>query len=145
MRLYIFLLCLSLVMGGCASQAQSGAGLGALAGATIGALTFKNKISGAALGAGTGLLIGYMFGNERDKFTMSERRSLAGVFEYGESGHDYVYRNPDSGHRMMATPSVPLRQNGRIYRDVYITTEYGERIKARAYRDDRTGDWVLVQ
>ncbi len=51
---------------GCESDAQTGAGLGALTGAGIGQLVggdTKSTLVGAGVGAGTG----YMIGNEQDK------------------------------------------------------------------------------
>jgi len=51
---------------GCESDAQTGAGLGALAGAGIGALAggdTESTLIGAAVGGGAG----YMIGNEQDK------------------------------------------------------------------------------
>ncbi len=51
---------------GCESDAQSGAGIGALAGAGIGQLVggdTKSTLVGAGIGAGAG----YMIGNEQDK------------------------------------------------------------------------------
>ena len=54
---------------GCESDAQSGAGLGALAGAGIGALAggdTKSTLIGAAVGGG----VGYGVGNEQDKKKM---------------------------------------------------------------------------
>lgn len=53
-------------VGGCESDAQTGAGLGALAGAGIGALagdSTEDTLIGAAIGGGAG----YMIGSERDK------------------------------------------------------------------------------
>ena len=58
-------LCLALAAG-CESDAQTGAGLGALAGAGIGQLAggdTKSTLIGAAVGGGAG----YMIGNEQDK------------------------------------------------------------------------------
>lgn len=60
------LLCGVLVAVGCESDAQTGAGVGALAGAGIGQLAGRDTEStliGAAVGAGAG----YIIGNEQDK------------------------------------------------------------------------------
>ncbi len=56
---------------GCESDAQTGAGLGALAGAGIGQLAggdTESTLIGAAVGGGAG----YMIGNERDKKQLRE-------------------------------------------------------------------------
>lgn len=51
---------------GCESDAQKGAGVGALAGAGIGQLAGKNTES-TLIGAAVGGAAGYMIGNEQDK------------------------------------------------------------------------------
>lgn len=59
-----------LVFGGCESQAQKGAGIGALAGAGIGALAGKHSgktAEGALIGAAVGGGAGYILGSEKDK------------------------------------------------------------------------------
>ena len=56
---------------GCESDAQTGAGIGALAGAGIGQLAggdTESTLIGAAVGGGAG----YMIGNERDKKQLRE-------------------------------------------------------------------------
>ena len=63
--LQVFLVTLAFCVG-CESDAQTGAGLGALAGAGIGALAggdTESTLIGAAVGGGAG----YMLGNEGDK------------------------------------------------------------------------------
>ena len=134
----------TLLLGGCASNAQTGAGAGAMAGATIGALTFKNKMTGAALGAGAGLLLGYLVGNEMDKLSERDKKNVVGTLEHGQSGVPQRWENPD-GRRVTATPDKPYNQNGRVYRDIEILTADGTKVKAKAYRNDSTGDWILVQ
>lgn len=60
------LLCCFVVLAGCESDAQKGAGIGALAGAGIGQLAGRDTeatLIGAAIGAGAG----YIIGNEQDK------------------------------------------------------------------------------
>ena len=51
---------------GCESDAQTGAGLGALAGAGVGQLVGGDSES-TLIGAGVGAGAGYMIGNESDK------------------------------------------------------------------------------
>ncbi len=51
---------------GCESDAQTGAGIGALAGAGIGQL-IGGDTGSTLVGAGVGAGAGYMIGNERDK------------------------------------------------------------------------------
>jgi len=128
----------------CADKAQSGAGLGALAGATVGALTAKNKISGAAIGAGIGALLGYAIGNELDK---TDRAHIGKALEENPSGKPVAWKNPDNGSSYEATPGVPYSQDNKIYRDVYIKANVDGQekdLKAKAYRNP-DGTWVLVQ
>ena len=127
---------------GCANKAQQGAGVGALAGATIGALTFNNKLTGAAVGAGVGLLMGYIVGNEWDKHDEAQvQRSL----EKNPSGQTSTWTNPYTQQRYSATPGDPYMEDGRVYRDVVIRDDKdGEKFMAKAWRDDN-GVWHLKQ
>lgn len=131
-------------MYGCADKAQSGAGVGALAGATIGALTSKNKLTGAAIGAGVGALFGYVVGNEMDKH---DKAQIAKALEDQPSGKPMAWKNPDTGVQYEATPTTPYSQDNKIYRDVYIKANVDGKekdLKAKAYRNP-DGTWVLVQ
>jgi len=131
------------------TQAQNGALLGTLTGATIGALTAKNKISGAAIGGGAGMLIGYIAGNEMDKLDAYDTRQVANVLETAPSGQTTAWTNPDSYTRYEAVPE-PARQydNGRVERDVTLRAQMAngeyETVYARAYRQP-DGSWQLVQ
>ncbi|MHC1699430.1 MAG: glycine zipper domain-containing protein [Humidesulfovibrio sp.] len=129
---------------GCANKAQTGAGVGSMAGATIGALTFKNKLTGAALGAGIGALIGYAIGNEMDKHDQAQ---IGKALEENPSGKPLAWKNPDTGASYEATPSTPYMQQDKVYRDIHIkaTVDGQEKdVKAKAYRNP-DGTWVLVQ
>ena len=129
---------------GCADKAQSGAGVGALAGATVGALTAKNKLTGAAIGAGVGALFGYVIGNEMDKH---DKAQIGKLLEDQPSGKPMAWKNPDTGVQYEATPSTPYSQDNKIYRDVYIKANVDGQekdLKAKAYRNP-DGTWVLVQ
>lgn len=129
---------------GCADKAQTGAGVGTLAGATIGALTAKNKVAGAAIGAGIGALIGYAIGNEMDKY---DRAQIGKALEDHPSGKPMAWKNPDTGVQYEATPGTPYSQNDKIYRDVTIKANVDGQekdMRAKAYRN-ADGTWVLVQ
>lgn len=144
-RFLIPMLMLLVLLTGCANKAQTGAGLGALAGATIGALTFNNKVSGAAIGAGTGLLLGYIAGNELDK---EDRAQLSRTLEHTPSGTSREWRNPDTDMRYTAVPRPARRDHGRIERDVALTATFPDgktdTVHATAYRAP-DGTWRLVQ
>lgn len=127
---------------GCANKAQQGATVGGLAGATIGALTFKNKLLGAAVGAGVGTMMGYIIGNEWDKH---DEQQVQQTLETGHSGQATAWTNPDTGASYTATPSAPYRAENRVYRDVVIKdAQDGDEIMAKAWRDEN-GVWHLKQ
>jgi len=133
---------LLLVSAGCANKAQQGAGVGALAGATIGALTFKDKLLGAAVGAGVGMMMGYIVGNEWDKH---DEKQVQATLENNKSGEATTWHNPDTGENYSATPSPPYMAENKVYRDVVIKDEKdGQTVMAKAWRDDK-GVWHLKQ
>lgn len=141
------LLAASILLTGCAGKsnsAQTYATGGTLAGALIGALTAKNKLTGALLGAGAGMLLGYMVGNEMDKQDQSE---LVSTLENRRSGQTHAWHNPDTGTNYRATPAPAYTHDDRIYRDIEIESEINgrmETVHAKAYRDEY-GDWHLLQ
>ncbi len=58
----------ALLIGGCANDAQTGAGIGAAVGAGVGAaVDDDNRWRGAGIGAAIGGVSGYIIGNESDK------------------------------------------------------------------------------
>lgn len=127
---------------GCANKAQEGATVGGLAGATIGALTFKNKLLGAAVGAGVGVMMGYIVGNEWEKY---DEQKVQHTLEKGKTGETAAWKNPDTGKEYTATPQHPYMENNRVYRDVVIKdASDGDTVMAKAWRDDK-GVWHLKQ
>jgi surface antigen len=139
-------LMLSLLAGCQTTQAQNAAGIGTLAGATLGALTFKNKVSGAAIGAGVGMLAGYIVGNEMEK---ADRAQLSNTLETTPSGYSTEWVNPDTRTRYEAIPEPPREYNdGRVERDVTIRAQMADgshqTVYAKAYRQP-DGSWQLVQ
>ncbi|MGE4422635.1 MAG: YMGG-like glycine zipper-containing protein [Pseudodesulfovibrio sp.] len=139
-------LMLSLLAGCQTTQTQNAAGIGTLAGATLGALTFKNKVSGAAIGAGVGLLAGYIVGNEMEK---ADRVRLSDTLESTPSGYSNEWVNPDTRTRYEAIPEPPRQYNdGRVERDVTIRAQMADgshqTVYAKAYRQP-DGSWQLVQ
>jgi len=128
------------------TTAQNSAMLGTLAGATVGALTFKNKASGAAIGAGAGMLVGYIVGNEMDKY---DEQQISNTLETVPSGQATTWTNPDTATRYEAIPQPPRHhRNGRIERDVTLKARMPngefETVYAKAYRQP-DGTWQLVQ
>ena len=139
-------LMLSLLAGCQTTQAGNAATLGTLAGATLGALTFKNKISGAAIGAGAGLLAGYIVGNEMEK---SDQRQIANTLETVPSGQASQWVNPDTRTQYQAIPEPPRQyRDGRVERDVTLKARMADgstrTVYAKAYRQP-DGSWQMVQ
>jgi len=138
------------VLAGCqTTKAQNAAMLGTLAGATVGALTFNNKVSGAAIGGGAGLLVGYIVGNEMDKMDAYDQSQVADTLETMPSGQARQWTNPDTRTHYEAIPEPPReRRDGRIERDVTLRARMPngemETVYAKAYRQP-DGTWQLVQ
>ncbi len=67
------------VGGGCATQAQTGAAVGAGSGALVGGLANMHGSWGATalIGAGVGAGIGYLIGNEKDKKEAQQKRAVS--------------------------------------------------------------------
>lgn len=82
--LIIVIGCIALATAGCANQARTGAvggaGLGALAGQAIGRDT-----AGTLIGAGVGLGLGYIIGNEMDKEKATTKNQSTPPTEYRHS------------------------------------------------------------
>jgi len=105
-------------------------------------LTFNDKLLGAAVGAGVGVLMGYIVGNEWDKH---DEKQVQHTLEKGRSGQANTWTNPDSGATYTATPSPPYMSEEKVYRDVVIKdAKDGQEIMAKAWRDDK-GVWHLKQ
>jgi len=140
------ILMLSLLTACQTTTAQNSAALGTLAGATLGALTFKNKISGAAIGGGAGMLVGYIIGNEMNKYDQTQ---VSNALETTPSGYSSTWTNPDTRTQYEAIPEPPREyRNGRIERDVTLRARMPngehETVYAKAYRQP-DGSWQLVQ
>lgn len=143
------ILMLSLLAACQTTKAQNAATLGTLAGATVGALTFKNKNSGAAIGAGAGMLVGYIIGNEMEKYDAYDQAQLGNTLETVPSGRAHTWTNPDSHTRYQAVPEPPRQhRDGRVERDVTVRMRMADgstqTVYAKAYRQP-DGSWQLVQ
>lgn len=143
----ILFLMLTIILTGCAGRQNSAttyATGGTLLGAAVGALTAKNKVTGALIGAGAGMLLGYVVGNEMDK---ADYDRVSQTLETAPSGRSTSWYNPDSGRSYEATPYPAYVENDRIYRDIEIQSRINgnmETVHAKAYRDN-DGTWQLVQ
>lgn len=136
------------VFAGCAGmgKAEQGALLGGLGGAAVGGQLGPDDGRGenALIGAGIGLVLGYMIGNEWEKY---DQRRLDHTLETAPSGQCAAWVNPDTGNRYAATPSPAYQRHGRIYREVEIDGVVDGRhevVYAKAYRRS-DGTWQLAQ
>jgi len=133
---------------GCAGmgKAEQGALIGGLGGAAVGGQLGPdgNRGENALIGAGLGLVLGYMIGNEWEKY---DQGRLNHALETAPSGQCSAWVNPDTGNRYAATPRPAYRRSGRVYRDVEIDGVVDGRreiVYAKAYRRS-DGTWQLAQ
>ncbi len=97
------LLSLTLLLSSCADGPNK-AGMGAAGGAAGGAIlgqAIGHNTEATLIGAVAGGLLGYIIGNEMDKY---DREQLNHVYERGVSGKTNAWRNPDNGNSYQVTP-----------------------------------------
>jgi surface antigen len=125
------------------NKAQSGAVVGGLGGAAVGGQLGpeEDRAKNALIGAGIGLALGYIIGNEWQKY---DEQRLNRTLEYNRTNETTSWVNPDTGKKYRATPVKTYTDDGRIYRDVVIRQEDGSVHETKAYRNDK-GQWVLVK
>ncbi len=115
-----------------------GAGAGAIIGQAIG-----HDTEATLLGAAIGGMLGYIVGNEMDKY---DRQELNHVYERGVSGQTTAWVNPDKGTQYQVTPQPAYKGPGnRICRRAEITAIINgrpEKTFTTACRDDY-GQWQL--
>lgn len=75
-QLAALLMAATILFSGTTALAGEGAAAGTVLGATIGALTFNNKNTGAAVGAGVGLLTGMIFDAEKKRIAREKARDV---------------------------------------------------------------------
>jgi len=125
------------------SKAQQGATLGALTGALIGSNVGERSWATAIVGAGAGLLLGYVVGNEMDKY---DKSMVSRTLETRPSSTTNTWVNPDTGNRYAATPGAAYQgTQGQVCRPIQIESWMDgrrEMVDARACRQP-DGSWVL--
>ncbi len=135
-----------LLLTSCANmnKAQMGGAGGAGAGAIIGQAIGHNT-EATLIGAVAGGLLGYIIGNEMDKY---DRQQLNHVYERGVSGQTSSWVNPDKGTQYRVTPQPAYQSpDNRWCRKAEVTAVIdGETKKTytTACRDDY-GQWQLQQ
>jgi len=140
------LLALTLLLSSCAGGPNK-AGMGAAGGAAGGALlgqAIGHNTEATLIGAVAGGLLGYIIGNEMDKY---DREQLNHVYERGVSGQTNAWRNPDNGNTYQVTPQ-PAYSNSSTNRPCRkaeiqsIIDGKQETVYTTACRDS-TGHWQL--
>lgn len=141
----IFAILALFLLASCAGQpnrAQIGGAGGAGAGAIIGQAIGHNT-EATLLGAAIGGMLGYIVGNEMDKY---DRQELNHVYERGVSGQTSSWVNPDKGTQYQVTPQPAFQgTNNQICRRAEITAIIDgrpEKTYTTACRDDY-GHWQI--
>lgn len=133
----------SVFISSCATQGQTGAGVGAVGGALAGQ-AIGHSTEATLIGAAVGTMLGYMVGNEMDKY---DREQLNHAYERGTSGRATAWRNPDTGnsYEVMPQPAYSHPESRRVCRQAEIIAVIDgktERTYSTACRDD-AGRWQL--
>jgi surface antigen len=125
-----------------ANKGQIGGAGGAAGGAILGQAIGHNTES-TLLGAAIGGMLGYVIGNEMDKY---DRQMLNSVYESTPSGQTQTWVNPDHGHQYQVTPQPayrgPNNQQCRKAEILAVIDGRTERTYTTACRD-MNGRWQL--
>jgi surface antigen len=95
---------MALIMTSCANVDMNKGQQGAIGGSAGGALlgqAIGRSTEATLIGAAVGGLLGYIVGNEMDKF---DRQELNQAYEFAPSGQTTSWQNPDSGNVYQVTP-----------------------------------------
>jgi Surface antigen len=125
------------------SKGTTGAVGGAAGGAIIGQAIGRNT-EATLIGATVGTLLGYIVGNEMDKY---DRQQLNYAYERGPSGQPVSWVNPDTGnnYQVVPQPAYSNTSTDQVCRQAeIIATVDGQEQKTTttACRNDQ-GQWVL--
>ncbi len=116
----VFLAVFLLLLSSCTdmNKAQHGAVGGAAGGALIGQAIGHNT-DATLIGAAVGTMLGYIVGNEMDKY---DRQQLNHVYERGMSGRPSAWINPDTGNQFQVTPrpAYSNHTNNKVCREAEI-------------------------
>ncbi len=140
------ILSILLLITSCSSvnKGQMGAAGGAAGGALIGQ-AIGHDTESTLIGAAVGTMLGYIVGNEMDKY---DREQLNHVYERGVSGQTSSWVNPDKGNQYQVTPQPAYTgANSRVCRKAEVTAIIdgkAEKTYTTACRDDY-GQWQLQQ
>lgn len=146
MRYFVIVLLLcGLLFSSCQSITKGEVGLagGTAVGAVLGQAIGRNT-KATLIGAAIGGVLGYIAGNEMDKY---DRQKIGQVYEMTPSGKTSSWVNPDTGREYSVTPHAAYQSSGayQVCRDADVEVVIDGRrqtSKATACRDSN-GDWRL--
>jgi surface antigen len=111
---------MALIMTSCANVDMNKGQQGAIGGSAGGALlgqAIGRSTEATLIGAAVGGLLGYIVGNEMDKF---DRQELNQAYEFAPSGQTTSWQNPDSGNVYQVTPQPAYTTSNRPCRRAEI-------------------------
>ena len=125
------------------TKGQQGAVGGAAGGAAIGQAIGRNT-EATLIGAAVGTMLGYIVGNEMDKY---DRMQLNNAYESGPSGQPVAWVNPDTGSSYQVVPQ-PAYQNSRTNQvcrqaEVMVTIDGQPQSALTTACRNQQGQWVL--
>ena len=142
----LLVICSAFLLMSCANSGLSKGSQGAIGGGAAGALigqAIGHNTEATLIGAAVGGLLGYIVGNEMDKY---DHQQLNHVYERGVSGTTSSWVNPDNGNQYQVTPqpayTSPSNQNCRQAEIIAVIDGKQERTYSTACRDS-SGRWVL--
>lgn len=125
------------------SKGGKGAIGGAAGGALIGQAIGRNT-EATLIGAAVGTMLGYIVGNEMDKF---DKQQLNNAYERGPSGQPVTWVNPDSGNSYQVVPQQATTNpsTNQVCRDAEIvaTIDGQEQKTISTACRNAQGQWVL--
>ena len=141
------LICSLLFLTSCADSQYSKGQQGAVGGAAYGALggqMIGHNTEATLIGMAVGTLIGYIVGNEMDKY---DREQLNHVYERGVSGSSTAWVNPDNGNQYRVTPqpaySEPKTNNPCRKAEIIAVIDGKEQVTHTTACRDANGQWEL--
>ena len=146
MRLIAVGICM-LIMTSCAgvdmNKGQQGAIGGAAGGALIGQAIGRNT-EATLIGAAVGTMLGYIVGNEMDKY---DKQQLNNAYDRGPSGQPVAWVNPDTGNNYQVVPQRPYtnKSTNQVCRQAEIMATIDgkpQKTITTACRNSQ-GQWVL--
>lgn len=145
----VLFILISLSLTSCANNNMNKAQKGAIGGAAGGALigqAIGHNTEATLIGMAVGTMLGYIVGNEMDKY---DREQLNHAYARGVSGNSSSWINPDTGNQYQVTPQPAYTTSGtnnicRKAEIVAIIDGKQEKTYATACRQP-DGHWQIQQ